>query len=631
MKGSVVNCIDVDDYDETRHAAVGLRGDAPANPSFTEEATQSHIETNDRTIGAATNVVNFVDFSDIETAPPSLSRQEPVSASAIAPRVTLNHSRRRMIVDVDEFIDVENKEDFSNSVDDAMPSTMPNPQRSASQNFAVKAVLGHDDFDNGGGDDLKKIDGKHTGICSDSVAGYTVDLNEDEIAAIVPPSLQRNRGSHNSTPGAFPVPGRGGVVAPIAPTRARVSRRRSHAELEDHGDGIHMISATLVGSGDPDSPMLVHAERLWWKRRLVLCLSVWMLLVIAVISVSVTLAVTFISAPSDKKPISNESLESEGEATNSTEVENVPTQATLTQFPSKSPIDKTASPVAFTASPSSVTPSPTIPITDPPGTTIQIHAVTWGVLTSCSDFNSNEVQSQEMILSCGGRIVLEKSNNVVCENVTPFNSAKLSCRLNSSKPYIDTNTNDVYQEATGLAMFSCRGSLQRDLQAAGELFNITVPSCSPSSSTIGTASSFVSMGRFCQDGSNVLFRDVFCDCGTSETCTVLTPSLPVCFVDSDDNDRRLDFFDDIKDSIGRFGDGVIAFCYESTSCSDQSVPSDTCTLNVPGVISEYIEGTLDVCGNPGNDDASIDNMWSMSQTILNPLKRIDVLVRDVLS
>jgi hypothetical protein len=262
MKGSLVNYIDVDEDNETSYVT-GVSNDAvPGTEIPTTGAQQldstsrrnsrtneSYSQINDpieRTTGMPSNVLNSVDFNDNETAPPSLSRQEPVAA----PRVTFTRARRRMIVDVDEFMDIDNKEDFSNSADDSMPSALPYPKRSASQNAAIKAVLGHDDFDGGEGDKPKKLDEKHSGVCSDSVAGYTVDLSEDEIAAIVPPDLQRQSGNHNSTPGAFAVPGRGDVVAPIASSRARASTRRSRNEVDEHCDGVHMISATLVGNGD---------------------------------------------------------------------------------------------------------------------------------------------------------------------------------------------------------------------------------------------------------------------------------------------------------------------------------------------------------------------------------------------
>jgi hypothetical protein len=237
--------------------------------------------------------VNFADLDDIEAAPPRLSRPEAIPVSA--PPVTLNSPHRRMIVDVDEYMDTENKDDFADSVDDSIPSALSTPERSASQNAAIKAVLGHDDFDKGT-DEPKKINDKLTIASSDSVTGYTADLSEDEIAAIIPPELQRQSGSHNSTPGAFSVPGRADVSGlPPVSTRARSASRRSHTGIDEYGgDGIHMISATLVGNDagetdmNQDAPMLVYAERLWWKRRFVLCLSVWILLAIAAISVSIT-------------------------------------------------------------------------------------------------------------------------------------------------------------------------------------------------------------------------------------------------------------------------------------------------------------------------------------------------------
>lgn len=627
MKDSLVNHIDVDEDNEPSYVT-GLSNDAVPNTVPTTQhfdslsrrnsrTNESHSQSNDqadRTTGTPSNVLNFVDLNDIESAPPSLSRQEPVAA----PRVTFTRARRRMIVDVDEFMDIDNKEDFSNSADDLIPSALSNPKRSASQNAAIKAVLGHDDFDDGEGDEPKKLDEKLSGVCSDSVAGYTVDLSEDEIAATVPPDLQRQSGGHISTPGAFAVPGRGDVAAPIASSRARASMRRSRTELDEHCDGVHMISATLVGNGDMshDAPMLVYAERLWWKRRFVLCLSVWILLVIAVISVSVTLTIRFSMSSSDENNEENTSLESKGGAS-SFIVTNFPTAATPTKSPSKPPIDMSPSPAS---------------ITDPPGTMISMYSASWGVLTNCSEFNS-KVQSYEMIISCTGKITLEKYDNVDCRKFRGSNNAfypgKLSCRLNSSKPYNDTSTNVVYQQATGLALFSCRGTLEQDLLAGAELFNVTVSNCSPSSSTLGAAATFVSMGRFCQDGSSLQFRDVFSDCGSSDKCIVLAPSLPVCSFDTDDNSRKLNFFSDIKDAVDKFGDEVITFCYESTSCSNQNATSDVCTLNVPEVTSENIAAAVDVCSNPGYDEANVDNMWNTAQSILDPLKRIEVIVGDV--
>ena len=631
MKSSLVNYIDVAEIDETTHVAGSSNeAEVESTPSAQQDsiprrnsrANESRYnQRNDhiyRTAVTSSNVVNFVDFNDID--PPSFSRQESIRVTA--PRATLNRPHRRMIVDVDEFMDIENKDVSNHNSDESIPSAMPTPKRSASQNAAIKAVLGHDDFEDGYGNGSKKIDDKHSGVCSDSVAGNTVDMSEDEIAAIVAPDLQRQSGNHNSTPGAFSVPGCNDVAVPIASYRARASARRPYAVVNGHGDGTHMISATLVGNGacgsdlSQDAPILVYAERLWWKRRFVLCLSAWMLLVIAVISVSVTLSIRF-SASSDENV--------EQIASNNSEVKSLPPP---TKSPSKSPIDlsklPSKSPIVLTLSPSAISPSPTL-IIDPSGTMVSIHSVSWGVLTSCSEFNY-EVQSYELILSCGGRIVLEKFDNVDCRTVRGFNNAidpeKLICRLNSSKPYVDASTNDIYQQVTGLAMFSCRGTLTPELLATAEFVNVSVSSCLPSLSTLGTASSFVSLGRFCQNEDSLQFRDIVSNCGQSNKCIVLTPSQPICDIDSGDSFRKLNFIDDARDAIA-------AFCYELTSCSNQNATSDVCILNVPDIISENIATEFDICSNPGNDESNVDNMWNISQEKLNPLKRMDVIIRDI--
>ncbi len=573
MKGSLVNRVDVDDKNESHEAG--------------------------RSITTVSNIVNHVDLADtVTTPPPILSCQEPVRVTA--PRVTCNRARPRMIVDVDEFMDVESKEDFSNRTnEDSIPSALPYPQRSASQNAAVAAVIGRDDDDDDDKRyDLEECDEKRKG---ESVTDCTADLSEDEIAAIIPPNLQRHIGGRNVTPGAFPVPGRGSVSLN---RRGPASARRSQTEeLDECGDGLHMISATLV---DADAPMLVYAERLWWKRRLVWCVSAWMLLAVTVLSVSITLAIRLTSGntASENPP---ETVSSASDGSSNTSI--VPNLAVPSKSPSASPID--------------ASPSPTEMI-DPPGTMIAMHAASWGVLTSCSDYN-DEFESYEMVFNCiGGRIKLERSENVECQE-SAVDPRKLSCRLKSSGTYTD-----VYQQATGLALFSCRDTISGGLMGIGQLFNVSVPNCSSSFSTYDTASTFVSMARFCKEGNDVQFRDVLVnECKLGGTCLVVLPSEPDCLVENNDGQfRTLNWFDDFKNEIGNIADEAISFCYESTTaCDNQTVNSGECILSVPGVTSENVAIACD----PGNSEANIDDMWMTSKAELDPSKRMDVIVQDILS
>ena len=589
MKGSLVNRADLDDKDESHNA--------------------------DRSTATVSNVVNHIDFADTDVVapPPLLSRQEPVRVTA--PRVTFHRAQPRMIVDVDEFMDVENKEDITQRTedDDSIPSALPYPQRSASQKAAIAAVLGRDDDDDDDdnkGCDLHECDEKRKGA---SVTDCTADLSEDEIAAVVPPNLQRHTGGRNVTPGAFSVPGRGSVAL----NRRGSTRRSQTEELDVGGDGIHMISATLV---DADAPVLVYAERLWWKRRLVWCVSAWMLFAVTVVSVSITIAIRLTSRdpPSSNTPPSNppppETVSFEADESANTTI--VPTKMVASRSPSASPIVASPPPTAL-------------------ATMISMHAASWGVLTSCSDFN-DEFESYEMVFSCvGGRIKLEREENVECQK-SAGDQRKLSCRLKSSGTHIDALTTNVYQNATGLALFSCRDTLSAALLGTGQLLNVSVPNCSSSFSTFGTASTFVSMARFCQEGDDLEFRDVFNDCVVGEKCFVGTPSLPLCAVANEDDNqdgrfRTNDFFNDFIDEAAKFVDEAISFCYETTSgCNNQTANSGECSLSVPDVTSENTPAFFEICGDPANSEEDIDSMWMTSKEKLDPSKRMEVIVQDIL-
>jgi hypothetical protein len=333
--------------------------------------TQQELQHQQQIGNKQFRVKNNEDLIDLE---PKLSYRPPYEpmSSTTAPQV-MKSKFPRMVVDVDAFMETDNEGDSSKSLtavsslnnskvfdimhdlsrDKEVPSVTSTPQRSTSQDAAIKAVLGND-FDCGN-DDLFYVKKVAADSACESTAGQTADLSEDEIVAIVPPELRRTNLSSNSSPGAYSVSASGGHIS-LTPSRAESSSRRLYT-LEDENHEV-MVSATLVDADvfnasdlSHDGPILVYAERLWWKRRFVLCVSAWMLLALAVVTVSVTLALRLTMDSEEISSLENDQPNDVNTTIGSVKQTLSPMTSLASNSPTKSPID-TNGPTLASAAPS---------------------------------------------------------------------------------------------------------------------------------------------------------------------------------------------------------------------------------------------------------------------------------------
>jgi ABC-type amino acid transport substrate-binding protein len=605
-------------------------------PSLTMASSQESSDLNDTTMNSS---------REIQATGDQIMPEGDVEAGSVSPPLRDAPSKQRatrMIVDVDAYMDdeeddedpvVDENEDLygttvvtSNRVksdedlygktvvisnvsnsslipeDDEVPSPTASPERSPSQKAAVNAVLGYDadaDYD----DDLYFMK-------SQLVNGHDLaaELTDDELAAAVPPHLRRHASSRNSTPGAFLV--RGSGMVSLAPTAAMTCDTDAENGM---GHPPTLIAATLV---DPmasyssvegvdnyhkASPTLVFAEPLWWKRRLVLCISGWMLLALGVITLSATLAYQF-----------TENRRTDLKATN-----NASATPTMLNIEVKSTSAPTVSPIMLFApalSPVTLLAPTVSPVTLPsqtyaPSSTVAYHAASWGLVSTCEEENS-PFYSNDLFISCGGGIleIINTSDGVECQSVAGT-VEEMTCQLNQTTVGWNAVLNANATQASGLVLFSCRGSVMQDQTATADLPEAPVASnCLSLSDPL--ASNFVSLGRFCfEQGSNWILRQETYLCEGSHRGVIPTGKRSHLR-------RSLSLLDWFRDVVKLFG--LTSFCYNELNCTSsdciapQTVMSDfdtTCVISGDGVFSP-----------------NMDEFWKGAQTGLEPSKRIDSLI-----
>jgi hypothetical protein len=486
-------------------------------------------------------------------------------------------------------------------VDAEVPSPTASPKRSSSQKAAVNAVLGYDvdeDYD----DDLYM----KTQLANDyGSADRTAELSDDELAAAIPPNLRRHASHRNSTPGAFLVHGSG--LLSLAPTAAMTC----DTDVEDPmGSPPTLIAATLV---DPmasyssvdgvdkyheESTTLVFAEPLWWKRRLVLCISGWMLLALGVITLSATLAVLWAKNHSTDGSPSNEAT------TNASDpIAVTPTMSTVVVKPTSAP---TWSPVVTRVAPT-WSPVTLAPNTYAPNSAVAFHAVSWGMVSTCEEGNS-AFYSNDLSIHCGGGLleIHNISTGVACEStLDDVGSQYMACQLNETTEGWDAVRGVNTKQASGLVLFSCRSTLKQERVATVVLPEVPVAlNCSTATSD-PLASNFVSLGRFCfEDESSWKLRQQIYQCENS-----LRGVIP------QRKRRNLDLFDIGRYVINIFG--LTSFCYNTFGCS-----GNDCI--VPQTAMSDVDSSCVVSGEVLLP--TIDDFWADTQAALQPSKRIDSLI-----
>ena len=501
------------------------------------------------------------------------------------PDLRLPQRMPRMVVDVDAYIEEDDSEEedakISNTLqeeDDEVPSPTASPKRTTSQKTAVSAVLGYDVDE--GYDDYDLYYKKKSQM-SHSSTDRTFDLSDDELGAVIPPDLRR----HASTPGAFLV--RGSGLVSVAPTAAlTVDEEPVAATLVDPMMTTTPAYASNTGYHKNDGPMLVYAEPLWWKRRLVLCLSGWMLLALGIISLSVTLVVRL--TQEDNDPV----------LASATPVSNITVGPVPTAFPTVTPVLLPT--IAPTLSPVE---SP-IPKTYAPGSSVAYHAVSWGVVANCPQEEEEAPLFQnEAFLSCGsGLEILNTTEGVDCQ----FRSEdRVACHLNA------TAAPAGMRQATGLVLFSCRGFVEQDWTATVDLPEAPVANCSTAAEPL--ASNFVSLGRFCLESRQWILRHQVYKC--EEGLRHVIPSR-----------RRktlgfFDLFDIVLYGIVRFTN-ITSFCYSDINCTDASWMS----CAVPRTTMVNADDLCELSGAGPAPNAAY--FWEAAQVALDPAQRVNALVDD---
>jgi hypothetical protein len=432
------------------------------------------------------------------------------------------------------------------------------------------------------------------------------ELTDDELAAAVPPHLRRHASSRNSTPGAFLV--RGSGVVSLAPTAAMTCDTDAENGM---GHPPTLIAATLV---DPmasyssvegvdnyhkASPTLVFAEPLWWKRRLVLCISGWMLLALGVVTLAVTLAIQF--------------TENHRTGNKSTNDSSTPTTPSLvnTSVPTVSPVE-----VNFSSAP---TFSPvTLPsLTYAPDSTVAYHAVSWGMVSTCEEENST-IYNKDLSISCGGG-VLEIHNTtagVGCEVNLDFNG-KAACRMNQTTEDWNTVLGGNSTQASGLVLFSCRGAVDQERTATVELPEAPVMANCSTSTIDPLSSNFVSLGRFCFEDPNWKLRQELYQCEKGEPYYIKSSNRR-SLLPTFSWDELIAGLEDVIRSGVEFLN-ITSFCYNELNCT--SATQESCA------VARTVMSDIDYkCVLSGGELPPIDSLWDVAQTALEPSKRIDALI-----
>jgi len=580
----------------------------------------------------------------------------------------------------------------SNASCEAKVPMPPMPARTPSQDAAVAAVLGNND---------------DIALKKNSISG--VELTDEELGAAITPELRRHSDS-NSTPGAFRAGGDGsGGVVPPPDNVARVSsgsaamsvltrnastdsRNIQQAEASVADSCTTLVSATLVAvdsyteapsssksrNNDPPPPILAHAEPLWKKRRIVLCLSVWALAAVAVVAVSVSVALAItgkIGVSDDGNPGSSGSSDPDFAGASGDEGEDSPVA------PTPSPAANNTTNIDY-------------------GSISSSHVVSWGKISTCNDPDYFALPEYNLHLRCGGKLDLIDIENAECQTV-PFtgfpgiaDQSRLSCQLNVPDEPLLTDGGSFYQEVMGVVIFTCTGETDIDRTASAELPTATVNNCtvagpsdssggrrltttvtassSPDSSSYhssraralqevelnGGAASFISMGRYCLESYGwVLWHENY-PCELGDRLTVI-PDIGDFYqsenggTDSSTGDllsdllnslfgirrrrlgRRLQF-DDILGSAAKEADAEV-FCFREENCADQAELNAAECENDPESAACFDDGcsfalaTVRMsdadnrgwCAYQVDEGPSLAEMTALAEEEFNPYKFID--------
>jgi hypothetical protein len=403
------------------------------------------------------------------------------------------------------------------------------------------------------------------------------------------------------------------------------SSRRTYNECGEHSQQIRGLEIQRTYPGNesiesltmPDMQIMNSTKRNRCRRQLLLWFSLWILCAVAVTFVSVTLARRYSSQASRKSP--EATLMGRNDTSNSNTSQ--PRTILSSVSPSKSPINVA---MPFTQS------------IDQPGTKISRHAASFSWISSCENV-MNDMGSYNLILSCGGSIVIERYDNMYCNDSTIANEdGQIQCQLNKKGDYMDTISNKVYKQGSGLVLFSCHGTNRNDLSATAEFLAVTASNCTGTEGSIVTS---ITLGRFCQ-GDTLKLRDEFSTCEEGMPYSYLSSRKVLednkhsnLLVRSRGNSRHImdSFNDTLETVISNTLDQMTIMCYDSATCSQQNVSSESCTLNTMAIRtgdSDLVGSCVDRSGTVNK--SYIDNLWNMSQTILNPSKQIDTIVYEIL-
>jgi hypothetical protein len=247
-----------------------------------------------------------------------------------------------------------------------------------------------------------------------------------------------------------------------------------------------------------------------------------------------------------------------------------------------------------------------------------------------------------MTLSCGGTIQVVRAENVSCYDVSVNGSDfvdRMSCRLNNTGNDIVRDSGEVFVQVTGMVLFSCRGTNNRDMLAAAELSNVPVSNCTVSSALSninGSAASLVSLGRFCQSYDDWRFWNLLSACeggkrGDIINRRILVDSNAINKLPSKHIDPSVSMYDQrhlqvqLDVVLYKFIDRVDSFCYNTATCSD----TVQCSLDVISVTTED-NALLERCPDPVYDN-NVERLWNEAKIKLDPSVRVEAIISDVLN
>lgn len=359
-------------------------------------------------------------------------------------------------------------------------------------------------------------------------------------------------------------------------------------------------------------PVLAHAEPIDRKRRIVVCFVVWVVATVVMVTVSVSLALTYTGVIGNWKPVD-----------------------VVNSEPSSAPVTVTNTP----------------PVSDDSSVQISNHAVAWGKISTCDD--SNFFVDYDLELRCGGRLDLIHVENADCKAVDDTDVTRMQCQLSAPDEPLATGE---FQEATAMAIFSCRGLFNQDRASTVSLPDMKVRNCPqrpdgrrrlsqnsklrvpPESAreravqdavATGGASAFVSLGIFCQPENSTdwsLYHE-FVPCESGSRVTV--------------NGTQAEWNGDLPDTADVLEDpstwstyNAQNFCYSLKPC--QADPGAECATNntnsacIDGICSYDLEAIRmsnselhSSCKSQAHDNPSSNFMQEVAQKEFSPSDFLD--------